>query len=240
MLITPTFPSSHSILPLPLPSLHPTSDPLTLVSLHFFPFKDPDDNWYSSDEEEGSKKAQGKGGAGVPQLHIKTEAPTKIPAPSAISPEASNRGPLLSSVLIANNKQNEAQNTQTQLPGPLASLFSGSQNSPSGAPNSRAAPLPLNILDLVTKGTSSLQKSRKPEVQDLFADILPKKTAQSEYRLLECIRDPNLKDPREGRERRSKAGMMFRVLRWKQSEYSVEEPEDRPSLPRSNSLLQLN
>ncbi|PIK60622.1 hypothetical protein BSL78_02466 [Apostichopus japonicus] len=87
---------------------------------------DPEDNWYSSDEEEGGgKKSQSEGGsAESPKLRIRTENPTVvIPAPSAISPEASNRGPLLSSVLIANNKQNEAQSAQTQLPGPWPRSF---------------------------------------------------------------------------------------------------------------------
>lgn len=189
---------------------------------------DGDDNWYSSDEEDSGNKTLQVGEkktTNVSHLTVKTEAAAHVVAPSAISPEASNRGPLLSSVLIANNKQSEAQSGQAQLPGPLASLFSQPSTT-----TPKAAPLPLNILDLVTKGTSSVQKSKNPQVQDLLAGILPKRT-EDNYRLLECIKDPNLKDPREGRERKSKAGMLFRVLKWKNSEYSVSDAEERPSLP---------
>ncbi|XP_072182143.1 uncharacterized protein [Diadema setosum] len=169
-----------------------------------------DDNWYSSDEEEGSKKRRNSRANSNEDQQPKTSSQdSNVPGLSA---EAVKK---LSSI---------------PLPSALANLFAGKATS--SAPASSGNQVTFNLLDFVKKGPGTMKPSpitpSSPKAEILDSPMSP---TNEDFRLIECIREPGREDPRAGRQKKDKSDMRFRVLHWKDNKYSINDPEDRPSLP---------
>ena len=161
-----------------------------------------DENWYSSDEEDGSKRKKS----------TSSKPPEEAPVPG-LSRDAVKK---LSAL---------------QIPSALANLFAGkaTPGAPAAAPSGNQ--VTFNLLDFVKKGPQSKQQSSTPTSPSTEILDSPLSPTNEEFKLIECIHEPGRKDPRQGKERKDKSDMRFRVLRWKDNKYSFNDPEDRPSLP---------
>lgn len=119
--------------------------------------------------------------------------------------------------------------TSIQIPSALANLFAG--KSTTTPPTSTGNQVTFNLLDFVKKGPSTKPAPltpTSPQTEILDSPMSP--TNEEEFRLIECIHEPGRSDPRAGREKKDKSDMRFREFHWKDNKYSINDPDDRPSL----------
>ncbi|XP_063957009.1 zinc finger CCCH domain-containing protein 4-like isoform X2 [Lytechinus pictus] len=172
--------------------------------------------WYSSDEEERAKKKSTSA--------KKMNEPVIIPKDSA---EKTSDPGLPAGTGMSSDAVKKL--TAIQIPSALANLFAG-KTTPT-TPSSSGNQVTFNLLDFVKKGPAASKPApltpTSPQTEILDSPMSP---INEEFRLIECIREPGRPDPRSGREKRDKSDMRFRVLHWKDNKYSINDPDDRPSL----------
>ncbi|XP_041466447.1 zinc finger CCCH domain-containing protein 4-like isoform X1 [Lytechinus variegatus] len=172
--------------------------------------------WYSSDEEERAKKKSSSA--------KKMNEPVITPKDSA---EKTSDPGLPADTGLSSDAVKKL--TAIQIPSALANLFAG-KTTPT-TPSSSGNQVTFNLLDFVKKGPAASKPApltpTSPQTEILDSPMSP---VNEEFRLIECIREPGRPDPRSGREKRDKSDMRFRVLHWKDNKYSINDPDDRPSL----------
>ena len=179
------------------------------------------ENWYSSDEE-GDDKDSSSLSSLIKTVRSKSDTTTTT---------STQQQP---SLVLASSTP--AASTSQSLPNALASLFANSNSNTSG---NNATQNALNsILGFVQRQTSQpgTPQTGNP-VSSMLTGLMPSGSTSPSvsgtngWKHVEVIHAPGRTDPREGRERKNKSDMRFRVLHWGKNEYSVKYEEDRPTLP---------
>ncbi len=183
------------------------------------------ENWYSSDEE-----GDDTGAASLTSL-IKTVRSNTDTAVTSNTQQPQQ--PMLSQA----NSTPSTPSTSQHLPNALANLFANTSNTSENDATKNALNSILGFVQRQTSQSGTSQASNSNPVSNMLSGLMSSSGGMSPssstngFRLLEAIHTPGRTDPREGRERKDKSEMRFRVLHWGKNEYSVKYEEDRPSLP---------
>ena len=185
--------------------------------ISFFLSARESENWYSSDEEGDSTDDNNSNSLTSLMKTVRSKTDTATVNSTTTSTQPS---------------QDNSSTPAALLPNALANLFANSNSSTnSNDPTQNAL---NNILGFLgTSQTPTVQpvssSGSSPTVSNMLSGLISSPSSSSGWKLLEVVVTPGRTDPREGRERKDKSEMRFRVLHWGKNEFTVKY--DRPTLP---------